>query len=229
MFHGPVLWELSKHAFTAASPCATHFTRGWGGKQNRQLKIVLSDGKGVFSFPKRIRQAEDRSPHQPRRPSSPPGVSPAGKGAPAPVGAGEEDVGALFRKESLIAAGQQRGVAPHSPRAGRWARSPARSARPAGRGRAARDPQRARGGKDRGGLSGPQSRGLYDTALARGTGRGGLRRRRKPIHVVNLAVSHAGNSRETQEIPRLRTAVAPGGCGRSAGDCEAGNCSCGGR
>ena len=88
---------------------------GLGVKQNRQLKIVLSDGKGVFSFSKRTRQAEDRSPHQPRRPSSPPGVSPAVKGAPAPVGAGEEDVGALFRKKGLIVAGQQRGVAPHTP------------------------------------------------------------------------------------------------------------------
>lgn len=41
-------------------------------------------------------------------------------------------------------------------------------------------------------------------------GRGGswLKRRRKPVHVVNLAVSHARNSREKQEIPRLRTAVA---------------------
>lgn len=185
--------------------------------------------RGYFLFPRGQDRLKMGIHINPGGQAVPRGVSPAVKGAPAPVGAGEEDVGALFGKEGLIDAGQQRGAAPHTPRAGRWARSPTLRARPAGRGRAARDPQRARGGKDRGGLSGPHSRGLYDTALARGTGRGWLKRRRKPVHVVNLAVSHARNSREKQEIPRLRTAVAPSGCGRFAGDCEAGNCICGGR
>lgn len=31
---------------------------GLGGKQNRHLKIILSDGKGAFSFSKRVRRAE---------------------------------------------------------------------------------------------------------------------------------------------------------------------------
>lgn len=69
---------------------------------------------------------------------------------------------------------------------------------PAGRGRAARDPPRARGGTDPGGLSGPHSRGLYDTALARGTGRGWLRGRR-PLQDVHLAVS-----RELSSLARNR-------------------------
>lgn len=65
---------------------------------------------------------------------------------------------------------------------------PARGTGPVGRDRAARDPWRARGGADRSGLSGPRSRGLYDTALARGTGRGWLRGRRL-LHAVHLAVN----------------------------------------
>lgn len=85
-----------------------------------------------------------------------------------------------------------------------------------GRGRAARDPRRARGCMDRRGLSGPYSRGLYDTALARGTGRGWLRGRRL-FHAVHLAGTLALYSREKWEVPRLRTEVALGGCGRLAG------------
>lgn len=100
-----------------------------------------------------------------------------------------------FQEEGLRAAGLQRRVTHHTLRAGGWARSRTRGASPARRGRAARDPRRARGGKDRGGLSGPHSRGLYDTALARGTGRGWLRRRR-PLHAIYLSVSLARNSRE---------------------------------
>lgn len=65
----------------------------------------------------------------------------------------------------------------------------------AGRGRAARDPRRAREGTDQSGLSGPRSRGLYDTALASGTGRGCLRGRRL-LHTASRGEPRAELSRE---------------------------------
>lgn len=151
---------------------------GLGGKQNRQLKIVLSDGKGVFSFPKRTRQAEDRSPHQPRRPRSPPGCRPSSGRGRGTHRCWRGNCGTLFKERGSDCCGSAARSRSSYTTRGRSARSATRSARPAGRGRAARDPQRALGGKDRGGLSGPHSRGLYDTALARGTGRGWPRRRK---------------------------------------------------
>lgn len=78
---------------------------GLGGKQNRQLKIVLSDGKGVFSFPKRTRQAEDRSPHQPRRPRSPPGCLPSSDRGRRTHRCWRGKCGALFKERGSACCG----------------------------------------------------------------------------------------------------------------------------
>ena len=83
MFQGPVLWELIQARIYCRLAMCHALYSVLGGKQNRHLKIVLSDGKGVFSFPKRTRQAEDGSPHQPRRPSSPPGCLPSSERGPS--------------------------------------------------------------------------------------------------------------------------------------------------
>lgn len=184
--------------------------------------------RGYFLFPRGQDRLKIGLHINPGGQGVPRGVAPAVEGAAGPIGAGEETAAPFSRKEGLTAAGRQRGVAPHTPRAG--ARRGALRGAHVRRGGAERRATLSALWEARTGAASlaPTPAGSMTPhwlAGRGGVGRGGG----KPIHVVNLAVSHVRNSREKQEIPRLRTAVAPGGCGRFAGDCEARNCSCGGR
>lgn len=180
---------------------------GLGGKQNRHVKIILSDGKGAFSFSSRARQAERSVSTSTQKLRSPLWcLSSVKRGSrthkelarkrvgerecalhQCPESEGCESGSAVTRNRSLRTTRQALGTGQTRRNEAGWGE--------AGRGREARDPRRARGCMDRRGLSGPCSRGLYDTALARGTGRGWLRGRRL-LHAVHLAVTLALNSRE---------------------------------